>query len=270
LVTPADPTNKKHPSQDSFEKLLKKLGGSSIDYKAYYGNYDTNTLKDAANNAVTDAYNAVNGSPKQSAVIVASGTMAATIVQDITIKQNLTGTIPIVQAVGGSVPINRQQNLTGFLIDALGTAQSQLALLNAPVAVLFDDIPGSPSTDVYSQLDQTKVTPLTARVPGDLTKVNLPTGVNGFMLLPNAMFFNHCDDVVKIVDGKTLAGGGPLPIYYPEREYKAAHKQPNGVKVLGHHVLMTYRLAATFVDSILNGDLQIPLPALAGAIPDKD
>lgn len=269
LVTPADP-NKKHPSQDSFEKLLKKLGGSSIDYKAYYGKYDTKTLTDAANSAVTDAYNAVNGVPSQSAVIVAAGTMAATILQDLTIQQNLTGTISIVQAVGGSVPTNRQQNLTGFLIDALGTAQSQLALLNAPVAVLFDDTPGSPSNNVYSQLDQTKVIPLTARTPSDLTKVSLPAGVNGFMLLPNAMFFNHCDDVVKIVDGKTLAGGGPLPIYYPEREYKKAHQHPNGVKVLGHHVSMTYRLAATYVDSILNGDLQIPLPAPTCAIPDHD
>ena len=46
------------------EKLLKKLGGSSIDYKAYYGKYDTKTLTDAANSAVTDAYNAVNGVPK--------------------------------------------------------------------------------------------------------------------------------------------------------------------------------------------------------------
>jgi hypothetical protein len=81
--------------------------------------------------------------------------------------------------------------------------------MNAPVAVLFDDTPGSPSNNVYSQLDQTKVIPLTARTPSDLTKVSLPAGVNGFMLLPNAMFFNHCDDVVKIVDGKTLAGGGP-------------------------------------------------------------
>jgi hypothetical protein len=262
LVTPADP-NKKHPSQDSFEKLLKKLGGSSIDYKAYYGKYDTKTLTDAANSAV-------NGVPSQSAVIVAAGTMAATILQDITIQQNLTGTISIVLAVGGSVPTNRQQNLTGFLIDATETAKSQLALMNAPVAVLFDDTPGSPSNNVYSQLDQTKVIPLTARTPSDLTKVNLPAGVNGFMLLPNAMFFNHCDDVVKIVDGKTLAGGGPLPIYYPEREYKAAHQHKNGVTVLGHHVSLTYRLAATFVDSILNGDLQIPLPAPTGTIPDHD
>jgi hypothetical protein len=109
LVTPADP-NKKHPSQDSFEKLLKKLGGSSIDYKAYYGKYDTKTLTDAANSAVTDAYNAVNGVPSQSAVIVAAGTMAATILQDLTIQQNLTGTISIVQAVGGSVLTNRRYN----------------------------------------------------------------------------------------------------------------------------------------------------------------
>jgi hypothetical protein len=67
LVTPADP-DKKHASQDSFEKVLKKLVGSSIDYKACYGKYDTTTLTAAANAAVTDAYNAVNGG--QAAVIV--------------------------------------------------------------------------------------------------------------------------------------------------------------------------------------------------------
>jgi hypothetical protein len=266
LVTPADP-NKKHQSQDSFEKVLKKLVGSSLDYKAYYGKYDTATLTEAANEAVADAYAAVTAG--QPAVIVAAGTMAATILQDITIKEGVTATIPIIQAVGGSIPTNRQQNLTGFIIDALKTAQDQLAALNAPVAVLFDDTPGSPSNNIYSQLDQTKVTPLTARAPGDLAKVSLPAGANGFMLLPNAMFYNHCDDVVKIVDGKKQANGGPLPIYYPEREYKQAHKNKNGVTVLGHHVALTYRLAATFVDSILNGDLQIPLPMPTGAIPDQ-
>ena len=268
-MTPADP-NKKHPSQDSFEKLLKKLGGSSIDYKAYYGKYDTKTLTDAANSAVTDAYNAVNGLPSQSAVIVAAGTMAATILQDLTIQQNLTGTISIVQAVGGSVPTNRQQNLTGFLIDALGTAQSQLALLNAPVAVLFDDTPGSPSNNVYSQLDKTKVIPLQARIPSDLTKVSLPAGVNGFMLLPNAMFFNHCDDVVKIVDGKTLAGGGPLPIYYPEREYKKAQTDTTHVKVYGYNIPLTYRLAAQYVDKILDGATVAQLGGFLDAVPDRD
>jgi hypothetical protein len=267
LVTPADPADKKHPSQDSFEKLLKKLVGS-VDYKVCYGKYDTTTLTAAADGAVTDAYNAVDGG--QLAVIVAAGTMAATIVQDITIKKNLTATIPIILAVGGSVPTNRQQNLTGFIIDAVGTAQAQLALMNRPVAVLFDDTPGGPSNNVYSQLDQTKVTPLTARNPSALKTISLPAGVNGFMLLPNAMFYNHCDDVVKIVDGKTLPGGGPLPIYYPESEYWAAHKNKNWVKVLGHHVSLTYRLAATFVDSILSGDLQIPLPEPTGAVPDKN
>jgi hypothetical protein len=141
--------------------------------------------------------------------------------------------------------------------------------MNRPVAVLYDDTPGNPSNNIYAQLDQTKVTPLTARIPSDLGNVSLPASANGFMLLPNAMFFNHCDDVVKIVDGKQSASGGPLPIYYPEREYKQAHKNPNGVTVIGHHVALTYRLAAIFVDSILTGGLQIPLPALAGAIPDQ-
>jgi hypothetical protein len=266
LVTPANATDKK-PSQDAFEKLLKKLFGSSIDYAVCYGNYDVPTLTNAANTAVTAAYAAVEAG--QPAVIVAAGTMAATILQDITCKKGLTGTISIIQAVGGSVPTNRQPNLTGFIIDAAGTAQAQLALLKAPVAVLYDDTPGNPSNNIYGQLDQTKVTPLTARTPGDLAKVTLPAGTNGFMLLPNAMFYNHCDAVVKIVDGKTVTGGGPLPIYYPEREYKQAHKNKSGVTVLGHHVALTYRLAATFVESILGGDLQIPLPALAGAIPDQ-
>jgi hypothetical protein len=267
LVTPAAPTDKKHPSQDAFEKLLKKLLGSSVNYAVCYGKYDVPTLTQAANDAVTAAYTAVEAG--QPAVIVAAGTMAATILQDITINQGLTTTIPIIQAVGGSVPTNRQPNLTGFIIDAAGTAQAQLAALNAPVAVLYDDTPGNPSNNIYGLLNQTKVTALTAKTPDDLAKVTLPAGTNGFMLLPNAMFYNHCDDVVKIVDGKTVAGGGPLPIYYPEREYKLAHKNKSGVKVLGHHVALTYRLAATYVDSTLNGDLQIPLPELAVAIPDQ-
>ena len=267
LVTPADPADKRHPSQDAFEKLLKKLM-SSIDYAVCYGKYNTDTLTQAADDAVTAAYAAVDGG--RPAVIVAAGTMAAAILQDITSKQKLTTTIPIIQAVGGSVPTNRQPNLTGFIIDAAGTAQAQLAKLNAPVAVLYDDTPGNPSNNIYGQLDQTKVKPLTARIPGDLGNVNLPADANGFMLLPNAMFYNNCDKVVKIVEGKTLPGGGPLPVYYPEREYKQAHKKPAaGVTVLGHHVALTYRLAATFVDSILSGDLQIPLPELAGAIPDQ-
>ena len=70
------------------------------------------------------------------------------------------------------------------------------------------------------------------------------------MLLPNAMFFNHCDDVVKIVDGKTLAGGGPLPIYYPEREYRKAHRtQKNSVLV----TTFPDTIACVTYDSILNG-----------------
>jgi hypothetical protein len=58
LVTPADPTDK-NPSQKSFEKLLKKLLGSSIDYAVCYGKYNTDTLTQAANDAVTAANTAV-------------------------------------------------------------------------------------------------------------------------------------------------------------------------------------------------------------------
>ena len=115
-MTPADPNDKKHPSQDAFEKLLKKLLGSSVNYAVCYGKYDVPTLTNAANAAVTAAYAAVDGG--QPAVIVAAGTMAAGILQEITIQKNLTTAIPIIEAVGGSVPTNRWRSClpgTGFL-----------------------------------------------------------------------------------------------------------------------------------------------------------
>jgi hypothetical protein len=90
------------------------------------------------------------------------------------------------------------------------------------------------------------------------------------MLIPNAMFYNNCLEVAKIVDNAKNAAGAPLPICYPEREYKDAHLiTQNGVQVHGHNVLATYSLAASYVDSWINGTLGA-IPAFAEAVRDDD
>jgi hypothetical protein len=183
-----------------------------------------------------------------------------------------TSTIQIVQAVGGSTPTipGNQTNVTGFYIDALGTAQKQLARMSGPVLVLYDNSSGSPSNNIYSQLDQTKVRPLTAQTADDLNNLD-PTklnGINGFMILPNAWFYRYDARIVHYVDGKKKGDGTPLPIYYPEREYKNAHNTKTRVSVLGHSVLITYCLAAHYVNNILTG-YWTTLPGFQEAVQDS-
>jgi hypothetical protein len=276
LVTPARPSDKIHKSLEAFDdELQKHLGWKwSIDFEVYWGNYDVAHLRTVATAAVADANDAVNAG--QRAAIVTAGVIATNIVL------GLEATIPIIQAVGGAAPTipAGQNNVTGFKINALTTAQSQLGLLTDPVVVLYDDTPDTPavpnpSNYIYGQLAGSGRTlrPVTARTPAALKSLNPAplTGANGFMLLPNAMFYNHCDDIANFVDGKTAADGTPLPIYYPEREYKKAHSNRHGVKVLGSSVPDTYRLAARYVDRILDGTLTVGhLPAFVDALPDKD
>jgi hypothetical protein len=274
LVTPAHPNDDKK-SQDAFEDMLNRLHGS-INYKAYYGFYDPGKLTIAARKAVADARGAVAGG--QRAVIVAAGTSATNILQGLTTAP-ADLKIPIIQAVGGAPPTVVQANLTGFVINARATALAHLAApaLSTPVAVLYDDTPPATtlSNIIYAALQAAApaagkaLMPLTARTPAVLQTLNLPAGANSFMLIPNAMYYNNCYDVANIVDGRQKADGTPLPIYYPEREYKNAHRTTNGVTVLGHNVPLTYRLAAIYVDSILDGSLTT-LPAFIEATPDQD
>jgi hypothetical protein len=268
LVTPADKSDAKHASRDAFEKLIKKLYGTKIDYQPCYGKYDIATLTTVATQAVKDADAA---SATQKVVIVTAGAMATTIVL------GLTPTIPIIQAFGENptIPPNRT-NVTGFKIDAAKTAQDQLALLTGPVVVLYDDTPdpNNPSNYIYSQLPAAKLAPpITARTPLALKHLSPAKllGANGFMLIPNAMFYNHCDDIANFVDGKKAADGiTPLPIFYPEHEYKDAHTTKTGVRVLGHHARLTYRNAAVYVDDILSGGMDITtLPPIGDAVPDQ-
>lgn len=211
-------------------------------------------------------------------VIVTAGVMATKIVAD------LTKTIPIIQAFGDDPNITSQNNVTGFKIDAVKIAQDHLAALNKPVVVLYDDTPdaANPSIEFYNKLkawddanDKKLGTPLTAQKPEDLTKLGADKlkDANGFMLIPNAMFYNHCGDIADFLDDKTSADGKtPLPIIYPEREYKDAHNRTDkddNIKVHGHHAKFTYRIAAMYVDSILSGDASKKLPPIMDAMPDE-
>jgi hypothetical protein len=279
LVTPAQPSDKVHKSLEAFEdELHKNLGWKwLIDFEVYWGSYNLAHLTTAATTAVADANDVVNAG--QRAAIVTAGVVATNIVL------GLEPAIPIIQAVGGAAPTvpSGQTNATGFYINALATAQAQMGkLVTDPVVVLYDNTPDTaavknPSNYIWGQLVGARPTlrPLTAQKPADLKSLDPTklTGANGFMLLPNAMFYNHCDDIAKYVDGKTATNGAALPIYYPEREYKKAHSNINGVKVLGHNVPLTYRMAARYVDRILDGTLTVGAaawPSFGEALPDND
>jgi hypothetical protein len=88
------------------------------------------------------------------------------------------------------------------------------------------------------------------------------------MILPNAWFYKYSNRIVHYVDGKKKGDGTPLPIYYPEREYKNAHNTKASVYVLGHSVLITYRVAAHYVNNILTG-YWTNLPAFQEAVQDS-
>jgi hypothetical protein len=266
LVTPTDPGDARHSSLDAFEHELKTVlrwDNTKADYKPYYGRYNQGTLTTVAQTAVDEAQAAIDAGER--AVIVAAGTMATTILQ------GKTPTIPIIQAAGGRIPA-AQNNVTGFHIDALGVAQYHLDNVNSQnVTILFDDTndPSNPSLWVYNHLQAKgkNITPLPIKFSNPNGLKTLPVGSRktSFMLIPNAMYYNHLDDIRAYVDGNVAS------IYYPEREYKKAHTNIVGVKLHGHNIQLTYRWAANYVESILNGSVAVPkLPPFREAIPDQD
>jgi hypothetical protein len=264
LVTPADPNDQTRKSRDAFEHELSHFGWSSprFEFHAYYGYYDNKILKAVADKAVKKAEAAMKAG--QPAAIVAAGVMATTILQ------GMTKSVPIIQAVGGSKPGMPPKNVTGFYFDAIQTSKDQLDKLseNNEVTVLYDST-NTPSKAAWKALQsyakQTypnlKVTP---RDVQDLGKLK-PSHINGsFMLIPSTMFYNRCDEIADLVDQSKV------PAIYPEREYKKAHKKTAAIAVHGHHVPLTYRLAAHYVDSILAGTLTVKnLPKFKEAVTDK-
>jgi ABC-type uncharacterized transport system substrate-binding protein len=241
VVTPGC-VDDKHPSIDAFEdELLNILGWETrgIDENVYWGNYDHQQLK-------VNAKAAVDEMPD---VIVASGAMAATILQGLTTK------IPIIQGIGGCIPSNKKKNLTGFEISELKTAQEQLKSLSTKkVTVLYDPTNAPFFNKTYEKLERLAkelgktLFPQRVSHPGNLKKIHIEVD-SSFMLLPNAMYYNHCAEIAKVVEKSRVTA------VYPEREYLLAHPLRKGLSVHGHHVPITYRHAAAYVDSILRKKL---------------
>jgi hypothetical protein len=262
IVTPAGP-NDRHKGIEAFEnELLQVLGWrGEIDYQ------DPNWADGAANLAGAVAA-AMSDHPD---VVVADGSMAAELLRDIQ-----PHTTPIIQAVGGKNPANPYGNLTGFYIDALTTCGAQLNTLignlvgvNQKVTVLFDS-KNTPSQEIQTELakaanfpqakiDFVDTAALPLGFPTDYTTLK-----NAFMLIPNAVFYNNCQMIARVVEKRNI------PARYPEREYKKAHKNKGNVTVQGHHIPLTFRLAAHLADRILRGVLTIdtPLPVIQLAEPD--
>lgn len=255
----------------AFEDELKDLGWKSanLDYPgAYAANGDNTQLGTKAQLAVTEAQAAIKAGLR--AVIVADGTMAATEVQ------TRTSTIPIILAAGGSVPNNRQNNLKGFLLNAEQTCYDQFDTLNnqgnTPVAVLYDftNGPSGPLFQLlqnYAKINQVKG----VDIKGDLNNLTVAQlqGVDppnkGFMIIPNALFFNNHKTITDKVEQANLQA-----VIYPEREYKKGHNNKSGKKVHGHHIGITFRWAANYVDSILDGAAFSRFPDFLEAIKDED
>ncbi|MGB8489163.1 MAG: hypothetical protein WCD67_23080 [Xanthobacteraceae bacterium] len=249
LVTP---TLRNTKSIAAFEdELLIYFGWQNVadfDYDVYSARNNNGRLKAQAKNAFDD-------SPT---VIVTCGSQATLF------AMGFTTTIPIIQAAGGQAP--SAPNVTGFTINAESTALDHLNTMTATaITVLYDDT-NPPSVAVFNKLN--------ANVPmgktlkplkiSDPKKFGPQPAMDGFMVIPNAMYYSHSAAIAAMVDGNANE------IYYPEREYKNAHRKKNNVSVHGHHIQNTFRQAAGYVNRILLGATIAQLPSFDNAVNDGD
>jgi hypothetical protein len=271
IVCFVTPTNANAKSLKAFHDGLIDLveGQANVDYQVFAAAGDNSKLGQLAKDAKKYVEDHV-GNPPVPAVIVAGGTMAATKLMA------LTPTIPIVQAAGSNKLV--QGNVTGFYLDALTICKAQYDALkaqNTPVAVLYDS-KNDPSPDIYQKL----VTYAGAQningvdIIGDLNNLNsdaLKGPANklskGFLLIPNALFYDNCKKIAKAVEDADLQAA-----FYPEREYKKAHSKQkrNGKKVRGHNIPLTFARAAYYVDSLLDDPSCIGSLKFLEAVTDED
>jgi hypothetical protein len=264
LVTLVD---KNAPTVKAFGDELTALFGNghkTLDYKAY------SAVAEGSPSAA--AIKAVNDNPQ---VIVAGGTAAVVAVIAAENAATPPSTAPIVM-VGGAAPPSPPPRLTGFLINQLTIAQAHVTALLAvatKIAVLYDNTAGSLSLDTFTKITTAGATPYIpagqlvscpASTDTQIQNSNLG-GADGFMLIPNATYYEYYKDVVKLVDGQVTW------IYYPEREYKRWHLNTNGVHVHGHSIPLAFRQAAWYADSITSGDWVVggaSFPKLMDALTD--
>jgi hypothetical protein len=265
LVTPADCTGVpgKINSSDILNDELKRL----LAAQAAAPTLKYHCCSAVGSDLPTQAAAAKGYSPN---VIVAAGTKAA-----IAVQKAVTGNdIPIVM-IGGEAPPTITRNLTGFLLEATPIAKSHaqnLVKAGAQSITVLYDPSNSASQDAYTNGVVPNIPaknlnpPLNASTKGDIQGLALPAGTDGFMVIPNATYYEYCNLIANLVDGNVAT------IYYPEREFKRKHtKSTIGVNVLGHSVPLTYRQAAWLIDSIVSGDVVINnnWPALAEGIQDS-
>jgi hypothetical protein len=252
LVTP---TRRNTPSILAFEdELLNHFGwGDDIDYDVYAA-HDGNNAK--LQNKVNDA---VGDNPD---VIVSAGLMATGLLRTATALQLVP--TPVIQAAGGDAP-PPQANITGFKLNSLATANYHLTKFTGrTVTVLYNDW-NTHSVDVFNHLTVppgVTVTGLPIHDPAGLVR---PTGpIDGFMVIPDAMFYKYHRKIVGMVEHKANK------VCYPERQFKNAHEDKSKVNVYGRHLPSTFRLAAGYVNRILNGATIADLGPFRDAIEDND
>ena len=249
LVTP---TRRNTTGILAFEdELLNHFGwGDDIDYDVYAA-HDGNLAK--LQNKVTDA---VGDNPN---VIVSDGLMTTGLLR------TATATIPVIQAAGGDAP-PPAANITGFVLNSLATANNHLTKFAAQtvVTVLYNDW-NTTSVNVFNNLTRpanVTIVGLPVHDPADLVR---PAGaIDGFMVIPDAMFYRYHRKVVAMVEHKANK------VCYPERQFKDAHEDKSKAKVYGRHVPATFRLAAGYVNRILNGATIAQLGPFKDAIEDND
>jgi hypothetical protein len=252
VVTPTDPQT--ISIQAFHDQLVRVDQWSNVDYRVYSAANDTVNLDELAKYAVSDNPNA----------IVACGWMAASKVL------NLTTSIPVVMAAGGEA-LQKPKNFTGYTLECADVSKHHVQRLNAQrITVLYDDT-NDPSLDTLNSLYKVvpsgkSIIPLPISDPSEFAKQDIKT--DGFMLLPNAMYYLYCEDIAEMVDDNDYV----TAVYYPEHEYKDAHKKNRGkAKVYGHDIVGTFRDAADIVSNILNGTLTIAsLAAVKPARPYQD
>ncbi len=238
VVTPTSPTAS---SIAAFQDQLTspdKDGWDNLDYDVCSANDDNANLETAA----------INASSAVPDVILADGSYAADLLQ-----KYVQGSTCKIVMVGGVVPDPVPANLTGFSINSNMIALYHLNKMPKETTVLYD--PNNvPSCKIFQNVkDAAKpksinLTELKITDPGDFNEDNKPE-TEGFMLIPNAMFYYYCTEIAGMVDDNTDV----KLVYYPEREYKDAHKKhKNKAKVHGHAIPEIFRAAADLVSDILH------------------
>jgi hypothetical protein len=296
--------------EDELGKLgwVLKGGNANLTFQPYSAEDDSKSLAVEAQTAVNNVQTALTSATPPSTVVFVTAGLAATsaVVQYLaasTIPPATASTIPIVQAAGGWLPSPLPGNVTGFVLNplepfhAFGTSEKQLKKLVSKsstalvVGLLYDSTNGPSTTGARDAVEALAPTlnpqPQIVRIdtPGDLqtlkqnftvTSLQANTGpanphpdCNGFMLLPNAQFYEV--KARQYIAQTVEANNSPVKYaIYPEREYKKAHTKRNNKFVHGHHIPITFRLAALYVDSLLDGTVAIADLAPQEALADED